>query len=84
MEGCKDCHLKANARIWPSLPYMCHIRSTAFLVLTFPGMGSLPEQGLGTLLHKMCPAEETVGGLAVRPGLILLHKLPTSSKVTNY
>ena len=25
----KDCCLKAKARIWPGLSYVCHVRSTA-------------------------------------------------------
>ena len=29
LKGLNDFHLKAKARIWPRLSYMCHIRSTA-------------------------------------------------------
>ena len=35
LKGLKDFCLKAKARIWPCLSYVCHIRARAVLVLTY-------------------------------------------------
>jgi len=38
LKSFKDFSLKANTRFWPSLSYMCHIRSTAVAVALGPAL----------------------------------------------